>query len=135
MRVRDLMTRSAFTVREDRNLIVVDEIMSWARIRHVPVVDAQNRLVGLISHQDLLRASISSVETRIGNVERRQHEWTIPVQKVMRTRVHTIEPDESVQEAARCMHRVKIGCLPVVSEDKLVGIITEHDLLWLVEEM
>ena len=84
------MTWSVFTVREDKNLILVEEIMSWARIRHVPVVDAQNRLVGLISHGDLLRASISSVGTRIANEERRQHEWTIPVQKVMRTRVHTI---------------------------------------------
>jgi CBS domain-containing membrane protein len=109
--------------------------MSWARVRHAPVVDAHDRLVGLISHRELMRASISSVETCIADLERRQHEWTVEVREVMRTRVHTIGPDESVQEAARRMRSAKVGCLPVVSEGKLVGIITEHDLLRLVETM
>jgi CBS domain-containing membrane protein len=135
MQVRDLMTRKVFTVRADKKLIIVDEIMSWARVRHVPVVDAQDRLVGLISHRDLMRASISSVETRVAQEERRQHEWTIPVREVMHARVHTIGPEESVQEAAKRMRSGKIGCFPVVSEGKLIGIITEHDLLRLVEQM
>ena len=82
-----------------------------------------------------MRASISSVETRIANQERQQHEWTIPVSAVMRTRVQTMTPDAPVQEAAQRMRSAKIGCLPVVSEGRLVGIITEHDLLRLVEEM
>jgi CBS domain-containing protein len=105
------------------------------RIRHVPVVDAKNHLVGLISHRDLLRASIASVSTKVANVERRQHLWTITIAEVMQTDVQTIAPDAPVKEAARLMRTKRIGCLPVIAEECLVGIITEHDLLKLIETM
>ena len=133
MLVRDLMTPKVFSVRVDKKLLIAREIMDWARVRHVPVVDTGEHLVGMISHRDLLRASIASVSTRVADVERRQHLWTIPISEVMQTDVHTIAPDAPVREAARLMRTHKIGSLPVVSDGRLVGIITEHDLLKLLE--
>lgn len=135
MLVRDLMTPKVFSVRADKRLLVAREIMDWANVRHVPVVDAQNHLVGLITHRDLLRASISSQSTKVADIERRQHQWTIPISEVMRANVQTIAPDAPVKEAARLMRAGKVGCLPVVSEGRLVGIVTEHDLLKLIETM
>lgn len=135
MLVRDYMTQPVFTIRHDKKLIAVQEIMSWARVRHVPVVDRENRLVGVISHRDLLHASISSAAPRISRVDRLQHLGTIPIDQVMRTEVQTIGPDAPVQEAAKLMRASKIGCLPVVAEGRLVGIISEHDLLGIVENL
>jgi CBS domain-containing protein len=133
MLVRDLMTPKVFSVRVDKKLLIAREIMDWAHVRHVPVVDAGEHLVGMISQRDLLRASIASVSTRIADVERRQHLWTIPINEVMQTDVHTIAPDAPISEAARLMRMHMIGSLPVVSDGRLVGIITEHDLLKLLE--
>ena len=132
MLVRDCMTRQVFTVRSDKKLIAVREIMNWAHVRHVPVVDARGTLVGIISHRDLLYAAISSAAA-VSEVERTQHLWTVPIEKIMRTDVQTIGPDDSVRQAATLMRRSKIGCLPVVAGGKMVGIVSEHDLLGIVE--
>jgi CBS domain-containing protein len=132
LQVRDRMTTKPFAIRHDKKMIVVQEVMSWRRIRHVPVVDAQDRLVGIISHRDLLHAALSSVATA-PEVERRQHLAQIAIDKVMRTAVTTIGPDAPIEEAARLMREGKIGCLPVIEEGRLVGIITEYDLLGVVE--
>ena len=61
MIVRDYMTKQVFTVRFDKKLLAVREIMNWAHVRHVPVVNASGAVVGIISHRDLLHAAISSV--------------------------------------------------------------------------
>lgn len=134
MQVRDYMTRQVFTVRSDKKMITVREIMNWAHIRHVPVVDPQGALVGIISHRDLLHAAISSA-TRVSEVERTQHLWAVSIDQVMRTEVQTIGPDEPVRNAATLMRRSKIGCLPVVADGKLTGIISEYDLLGIVEKL
>lgn len=135
MLVRDYMTKKVFTLRVDKKLVVAEEIMKWAHVRHVPVVDARGRLVGIISHRDLLRASISSVATRLAAAEKRQHLASVPVREVMQAHVYTISPDAPVQQAAKFMAERKIGCLPVVAEGKLVGIITASDLLRIVAEL
>lgn len=135
MKVRDLMAKDLFTIRADKTSLVVKEVMSWANIRHVPVVDEQGGLVGMITHRDILGASISSIPPTVPTMEKRQHLWTVPLSQIMTTRVRTIAPDASVQEAAHEMRIHKIGCLPVIEDGRLVGIITEADLLELVERM
>lgn len=132
--VRDYMTTKVFTVRFDKKAIAVQEIMTWGRLRHVPVVDARDRLVGIISHRDLLHAAIASVAD-VPAAERRLHLAQVPIVKAMQPNVTVIGPDASVQEAARMPRQAKFGCLPVVQNDKLVGIITEHDLLGIVENL
>ena len=130
--VRDCMTAKVFTVRFDKKAVAVQEIMTWGRLRHVPVVDAHDRLVGIISHRDLLHAALSSVAD-VPAAERRLYLAQVPIVKVMQTAVTVIGPDASVQEAARLLRQAKFGCLPVVQDEKVIGIITEHDLLGIVE--
>jgi CBS domain-containing membrane protein len=133
MFVRDLMSAPVFTIKEDKHLRAVEEIMNWAHIRHVPVVTASGRLVGIISHRDLLAAAVSSLAVKISQAERAQHLAASDVRHLMHKPIETIGPDETVQRAAHLMRRHKIGCLPVVERDRLVGIITEADLLGIVE--
>lgn len=135
MRIADVMTTKIFSLRVDKKLFIAQQIMDWAHIRHVPVVDGHGHLVGLVSHRDLLRASISSVASEVANIERNQHLSGIAVRDVMQTHVQTVSTDASVREAARLMLKEKIGCLPVVNaENKLLGIVTEYDLLKLIEQ-
>ncbi len=134
MLVRDYMSTQVFTIRNDKMLVAAREIMNWAHVRHVPVVDPRGTLVGIVSHRDLLHAAISSA-TDVSEVERTRHLWKVPIEPIMRTEVQTIGPDDSVRKAAMLMRRSKIGCLPVVAEGKIVGIITEHDLLAIVEKL
>jgi CBS domain-containing membrane protein len=135
MFVRDLMSTPVFTIREDKHLRAVEEIMKWAHIRHVPVVDATGRLVGIVSHRDLLAAAVSSLAIKISEAERAQHLAASDVRHLMRKPAGTIGPDETVQRAAHLMRRHRIGCLPVLDQGMLVGIITEADLLGIVERL
>ena len=134
MLVRDVMSAPVFTIREDKTLRVADEIMNWAHIRHVPVVDAKGRLVGILSHRDLLSAAISTLAVGISNVERAQRMASTDVRKIMKQPIAVIAPGDSVQQAAHQLLSRKIGCLPVIEDDKLVGIVTAADLLRLVEK-
>jgi CBS domain-containing membrane protein len=133
--VRDVMSTPVFTIREDKHLRAVEEIMKWAHIRHVPVVDSANRLVGIISHRDLLAAAVSPLAIKISQVERAQHMALSEVRKIMHQPIATIGPTEKLQEAARLMRAHKIGCLPVVDGDQLLGILTAADLLGVVEHL
>jgi len=133
MHVRDHMTAKVFTIRMDKKLLAVDEIMGWAHIRHVPVVDEKGKLVGLLSQRDVLRSNLSDLAST--QVDRRNQLGHVTLAQVMRRDVLTIGPGESVQSAARLMRKHKYGCLPVVEDGRLVGIITEHDLLAVVERL
>jgi len=133
MRVRDHMTAKVFTIRMDKKLLAVDEIMGWAHIRHVPVVDEKGKLVGLLSQRDVLRTTLSDLAST--QVDRRNQLGHVTLAQVMRREVLTIGPDEPIQQAARLMRQHKYGCLPVVGDGRVVGIITEHDLLAVVERL
>jgi CBS domain-containing membrane protein len=135
MRVRDIMTTKVFTIGADKKAVVASEIMAWAHIRHIPVIDAHRRVVGIISHRDILRASLSALDTQFATADRRQHLAGAPALALMHQPVQTIGPDATVQEAAGAMRQHKFGCLPVVEHDRLVGIVTEYDILRLVEAL
>ncbi len=132
MTVRHVMSTKVFSVHPDKKLLVASELMDWAHIRHVPVVDDHGRLVGILSHRDLLRASISSLETRIVRAERREHLTHVTVAQVMQAPTHTVTPETTVRQAAATMRTFHVGCLPVIEHDLLVGIVTAHDLLGLI---
>jgi CBS domain-containing membrane protein len=135
VRVRDIMTTKLFTIQPNKHLRAVEEIMKWAHIRHVPVIDDHGRLVGIVSHRDLMGAAVSTLQVRISEVERLQHNAAIEVRQLMHFPTATIGPDERVQRAAHLMRSLKIGCLPVLEDQRLVGIVTEADLLHIVEEL
>ncbi|HYL31507.1 MAG TPA: CBS domain-containing protein [Gemmatimonadales bacterium] len=92
------MTTKVFTIGADKKAFAAKEIMEWAHVRHIPVVDSSNRVVGIISHRDILRASLSALNTQFAEAERRQHLSGAPALAIMHHPARTIEPDASVQE-------------------------------------
>ncbi|MFW6067531.1 MAG: CBS domain-containing protein [Myxococcota bacterium] len=127
LRVRDVMTADPVTLEEDEDLDLASQLMSLARIRHLPVVK-EGRVVGIVSERDLLRAQASRLDE--GSAEERQamNRW-VKAGWVMTRGVQQVEPEMPLLEAARLMRTHKYGCLPVVEQGRLVGILTEADFL------
>jgi CBS domain-containing membrane protein len=124
--IRDLMTSEVMTLAPEDDLMKADAIMQRGRIRHLPVV-VGSKLVGLITHRDLLRAQIAALGMDTGN------ELTtlvaLPAGERMRKNVMTTTPDAQPADAARIMLQHKVGCLPVIEGDALVGIVSESDFV------
>jgi CBS domain-containing protein len=108
-------------------LDIADDLMRLGRIRHLPVVDG-SRLVGIVSQRDLLRAAVSSL-LEMDRASERAWLRSIRVGTVMTSHVFTVPPWVPVQTAVEIMLDQKIGCLPVVDDGKLVGLLTESDCL------
>jgi CBS domain-containing protein len=126
-RVRDIMSEKIVTISADDRLSTVEDIMTLGRVRHMPVVRG-GRLVGVVSERDLLRASLSNL-TAFGNEQRRAFLQAVEIRRVMSSPPVVIHPDATPEEAAWVMAEKKIGCLPVIDGDDLVGLVTETDLL------
>lgn len=128
--VEQLMTTELFTVHKEDLVDLATHIMDWKYIRHVPVEDEKGELVGLITSGLLLHHYTTCVgdECRL-----------IPVEKIMIPNPVTVTPETLTTDAVKIMREKKIGCLPVVRDGKLVGIVTEHDFMKvsarLLEEM
>ena len=108
--------------------------MEDARIRHLPIIDASGAFVGLLTHRDLLAASVS----RLAEIDSETQEEIysgIPVKEVMRTDVALASPDLPLRQAAEVLLTQKYGCLPVVESGKLVGILTASDFIRLSLEL
>lgn len=125
--VRDIMPEKMVTISAGDTLATVEDIMTLGHVRHMPVVHA-GKLVGVVTERDLLRASLSNL-SEFGSQERRAFLQVIEIQRVMSKPPIVIGPDSSVVEAARSMAESKIGCLPVVEGEELLGLITETDVL------
>jgi CBS domain-containing protein len=130
MKVRELMTTDVTTVGRNDELTIADDIMKMKRLRHLPVVE-EGRLVGILTQRDLFHAALSTA-LNFGEKAQKGFLKTVVVKEVMTDEVLTIDPGADVKEAARRMIEHKIGCLPVVENGKLVGIVSETDLLRLV---
>lgn len=128
LRVRDLMTSRVYSLSPEDDLYSVQNLMDDHNVRHVPVVDGDGDLVGLVSMRDLLRAaSPSDEELPLEMREARMHSRR--VRDVMTEEVATVEPDVPLEEAATLMLENKFGCLPVVQGLRLTGILTESDFV------
>lgn len=127
LKVSELMSRELITLRRDESLNLAERVMQLGRVRHLPVVDGEH-LVGLITHRDLLRAQVSAL-AQITKDERDEIHTSIRAEDIMIQDVHTVGPDDAAVDAARLMIRKKVGCVPVVDEGRLVGILTEADFL------
>jgi len=131
--VRDIMAMEVITLARNDTLQLAKDIMTLGRIRHFPVVD-EGEVIGVVSQRDLFRASLGSV-MKYGERAERAFLDTVAVKEVMSEPPITISPDTSIKEAARLMVEKKIGCLPVVEGGRLVGLVTETDILREVAEM
>jgi CBS domain-containing protein len=125
--VRDIMQTSFVTVSAGDTLSTVEDIMTLGGVRHMPVVRGGS-LVGVVSERDLLRASLSNL-TEFGHEERRAFLQVVEITRVMSTPPVIIAPDAEIEQAARLLAEKRIGCLPVIEEGKLVGLLTETDVL------
>jgi CBS domain-containing protein len=132
-RVRDIMETKLVTISANERLSTVDDIMTLGRVRHIPVVQA-GRLVGVVSHRDLLRASLSGLSQH-RDAERRAFLAVVEIARVMSTPPIVIAPSATIEQAAAVMAARRIGCLPVLEGDELVGMVTETDILrWVARD-
>ena len=125
--VEELMSVKVATLGQGDTLDIADGIMCMGRIRHLPVLDAGS-VVGVVSQRDLFRAALGAA-LAFGIRRPQELMRSLQIRDVMSAPAVTIEPGAPVQEAARTMAEKKIGCLPVVGDGRLVGILTESDVL------
>jgi len=135
MIVKDYMTRHPVMISPTMSIVEAQGIMSETRVRHLPVVERGKRLLGLIT-QDTLRVPPTKL-TSLNVWEITRFLSNLKVKDVMvdRKDVITIGPDITIEEAARIMVTHKIGCLPVLEEDIVIGIITDTDMMMHLIEM
>ena len=127
MKVRDIMVKEVATLDVQDELSLANDIMRLGRIRHLPVVDGTH-LVGIVSERDLFRSSLAEA-LGYGTRATRDLMKTVRIKDVMVKDVVTISPEDELKEAVRLMVERKIGCLPVVENERLVGLLTETDIL------
>ncbi|WP_134704271.1 acetoin utilization AcuB family protein [Ammoniphilus sp. YIM 78166] len=130
MLIEDIMNRNVITVKPSDSLRLAMLVAAQHRIRHLPVVDETNKLVGILSDRDLRDACPSKFDSTANN-----DIYNRPVSEIMHRDVITAHPLDFVEEAAFCLYENKIGCLPVVDQDILLGIITETDILHTLVEL
>lgn len=132
LKVRDVMTAEPTTLKRNDKLTLADDIMRLGRIRHLPVVDDDGQvLVGIVSQRDLFRDALAQA-LGYGKHAQRKILDTLSVKEVMAGDVVTTTPDASLVAAAKLLAQRKIGCLPVVENGRLVGILTEGDFVALI---
>ena len=127
------MERDVVTLRAGDTLDLAGDIMRLGRIRHLPVM-AGETLVGILSQRDLFRAAISSM-LQLGRAAEQQFLATVPLEAAMTPTPFTIGSDAPVRTAVRLMRAEKIGCLPVVDDGQLVGLLSESDCLRYLEHV
>ncbi len=135
MLVRDVMTREVTTLERNDKLTIANDVMRLGRIRHMPVLEDDDKdLAGILSQRDLFRGALVRA-LGYGEVAQRRVMNTILVKEVMTTDVVTTTPDTPLAEAAREMVERKIGCLPVMENGELAGILTESDFVELAAKL
>ena len=132
-RVRDLMRPAVAMLKENDQLLIADDVMRLGRVRHLPIIDDDEKLVGILSQRDLLRGALART-LGYGEHGQRKLMGILAVKEVMTRDVATIEPDAHIHDAARVMLDRKIGSLVVVDEGRAVGILTESDFVRFVGE-
>ena len=121
-----VMTRDVFTVHPEDVIDLAANMMDWEHIRRIPVEDDKGRLVGLLSQRGILRSLAKN---------RDKPSRPVAVREVMRTSPITVTPSTPTLEAIQKMRYHKVGCLPVVEGEQLVGLVTEHDFITIASKL
>jgi CBS domain-containing protein len=131
--VREIMMGAPVTLKPDDTLDLANDVISLGRIRHIPVV-ANGALVGLLSERDLMGAAANQI---FGLKQKSKSALlkSVLIKDVMKKRVATVDPDTPIKDAAHLMAEKKIGCVPVVSDGSLIGLVTTTDILRYIENL
>ena len=126
--IASVMTKSPVSIKPTDSLLSATRTLKEKGFKHLPVLDGSGKLVGVVTDRDLKRASASDATTL------EVHELLylldkVKIEQVMTRKALSVPPTETVQGAAKLMVERKIGCLPVVENGKLTGIVTKDDLL------
>ena len=121
------MQTDLFTVQMDESVDLVANLMVWERIHYVLVEDMEHRLVGLVSYRSVMRLFTHG---KLG-----KDSTSVAVSDIMRKNPVTVTPETGTLEAIRIMRQHRIGCLPVVHDGRLVGIVTESHFLEIASEL
>ena len=127
MFVTDWMSKNVYTVNSDSPLSEAVKILREKKIKHLPVVDKKHAVVGVLSDRDI-KEYMPSKATTLDVFELHNVLLETKIAKVMKKQVFTAKPDLPIEEAAMLMYDKNIGCLPIVENNKLVGIISDRDL-------
>jgi len=128
--LRERVQRAVITIRPEASFYEANTLIHEKGIRHLPVVDADHKLVGLVTDRDLRAAgpsqasALSVHELHFVLLKLKVSAFMTPREKLI-----TVSPDVVIEDAVQLMHHHKIGCLPIVEGDQLYGIITEMDIL------
>lgn len=125
--VAEIMTTQVLTLSPDDSLQKARQIMSEHHIRHIPVVEDDNRLAGLVTQRDVLAAADSTL--LVSPEDAGSQEEYIALSSFMTRDVHTVDEHASLRGTALYLQKNKVGCLPVVQGETLVGIITDSDFV------
>jgi acetoin utilization protein AcuB len=128
MNVRDMMTTALITAPPSTPIIDARNLMLKERIRHLPVMDAEGRLLGIVTDRDI-RLNLPSQATSLSVWEINHLLARLTVGEVMTKGVISVSPDRPARDAAQLMVDHQIGALPVENAGRLVGIVTETDML------
>lgn len=134
LKIKDIMTSEVFVLHATQTLELVRSLMRIKHVRHVPIVEPDNTFVGLMTHRDLLAQTISHL-AEVDDDEQEFLDRHIHIMNIMKTDVVTAGPEMDVCEAISLLLENKYGCLPVVTDGKLVGIVTEADFMKLTQEL
>jgi CBS domain-containing protein len=125
MNLEMIMSTNLVTITPDENLAAARKLMHDKKIHHLPVVDSDENLVGLVTLTNVLAATDSFLRDN----ETRIHAKEIVVKDMMVTDVATVDENASLRQAALFLEKHRIGCLPVMSDGSLKGIITDTDFV------
>ncbi|MEJ8566033.1 CBS domain-containing protein [Elongatibacter sediminis] len=125
LNLNSIMTTDLVTAQPDATLAEARTLMQEHRIRHLPIVDGDGDFIGLLTQTDVLAATDSFLRSE----EQRLHASDIRVEDVMITRIVTVGPGAGLRKAALFLEEHKVGCLPVVEDGRLLGIVTDTDFV------
>jgi CBS domain-containing protein len=125
--VAEIMTREPYTLGPDDTLADARKLMAEHHIRHVPIVSGDGTLVGLVSQRDVLAAEDSSVLNQPGSPD--STEAYVALSTIMTSPVQTVDEHAGLRGTAMHLQKNKMGCLPVLNDGRLVGIITDSDFV------
>jgi acetoin utilization protein AcuB len=134
--IREMMQKNPITIHPEASFYEARALIRDKGIRHLPVVDKNGHLVGILADRDIREAAPSDATSlSVHELHYLLGKLKISAFMTPKSKLITISSDTIIEEAVQLMHDHKIGCLPVVDGDKLTGLITETDVLALLVDL